>query len=611
MISKVGSPTICFSALGATSDSRSLILAGNWCESPESIQIFKLLGTEIKVAAPRLVSSTVFQLEAESCEKLFDFFIDELQDCLNQYHGTSYSKRYWTTVLHSYLYPIIATTIDHYEVIRELAAKYGKVEAEILNTKLDWCDAHDVSSGSSRIYHFLVFSRLVELTDFFTPVVLPDDYVKTSLAKVGDGKKKAKKVKRAPIKIFLASLVSEFKDRLSGRATLESFREKPARYAFLGDQYLTKKDLGELFKLLGEKAVYLYGRPLSKEGFVDRDFAKRASIFKENADSSEIEKVIRELIKLTLPTIYLENFSKVRDHIESIIPNRKVVLLNSVNCSGGVCVDFFMASSVEKFNSTHVMACHGGCFGIMETSVQERVWAKFVDKYALWSNTTSYGGISKVLKMPSLRFHKWSSWEKDYDKKGKALLFITGYYPSRYAYNSIYPYTLDPEYERLLIRFLEALDGRNREELCIRDYHNSQSLNESPFKRWVRENKILVDASLPFEGAVKEASVCVHSIIQTTYLETITMGRPTICFWNPEVNLIRKDLEVYFERMFDVGIFHHDPESAARKLMSIKENPMKWWKSKDVTIAVSEFQKNVACISPSGMSEWASLLKSI
>ena len=68
------------------------------------------------------------------------------------------------------------------------------------------------------------------------------------------------------------------------------------------------------------------------------------------------------------------------------------------------------------------------------------------------------------------------------------------------------------------------------------------------------------------------------------------MNIPTIIFWDTKYWEITKSAEKYFDQLKKVGIFHDNPESAARHINKIWNNVDLWWDSKEVKVAVETFK---------------------
>ena len=63
--------------------------------------------------------------------------------------------------------------------------------------------------------------------------------------------------------------------------------------------------------------------------------------------------------------------------------------------------------------------------------------------------------------------------------------------------------------------------------------------------------------------------------------------------------------------MFQAGVFHHTPESAAIKLNEISNSPLTWWRSPEVIEAVSCFKENVCYTSKDALSEWQQFINDL
>ncbi len=108
-----------------------------------------------------------------------------------------------------------------------------------------------------------------------------------------------------------------------------------------------------------------------------------------------------------------------------------------------------------------------------------------------------------------------------------------------------------------------------------------------------------------------KSKLCVQTVPQTTYLETIVADMPTICFWNPDANHVRHDLKKYYDEMYEAGVFHLSPESAAMKVNEIADAPRDWWRSTEVRQAVDRFRQHVCMTDSDCFATWSRALKDI
>ena len=99
-------------------------------------------------------------------------------------------------------------------------------------------------------------------------------------------------------------------------------------------------------------------------------------------------------------------------------------------------------------------------------------------------------------------------------------------------------------------------------------------------------------SSNSYEKSISKSKLIVSTYNGTTYLETLNLDIPTICFWNPKHWEINRQTEKYFNNLINVGILHYNSESAAKKVIEIWDNVDKWWSSIPVKKAKQEFTKN-------------------
>jgi putative transferase (TIGR04331 family) len=587
-------------------------LIGSWCLNKILADFLKRKNITYEVIPGRNHTEEEFREEANLCFQSYEKYIQLLRENLNAIHGLTHSVKFWDVLLNEFLYINIASVIDHYKILIAIKKKAAFAKPAILDINEEWINPHISSSGSSRLYHFLVYSLIISRTDMFAFSVLDNDRVREALSQFGDGKK-SQPGRQNSENTFIGKIrqkLFDIKRLFSCVIPIQLFRYTRSNVLALGDQYLGKNQIKNFMKSVSGLPYSTYANTIDTRSFRGKDRLLRNKI-KFPKPEDELDLVIQESIKELLPTIFLENFSTVNNKVRKSVPNRKLLFLNSQHCSGGAHLNFYIANSTELYSSKHLMICHGGCYGAMEVSVQEKIWARFSDYYALWANAATYGDNCITQKMPSLRFHNICNSFKNQKTGGDILVFLTGHYPSRYAYNSIFPYTMDEQYTEWQLRFLNSLNNENNSSLVLRDFHNSDKINDGKVFEWAGRNHVRTDSTLAFTDALLNAKLSIQTVPQTTYLETIVADHPTVCYWNWETNFIRHDLEEFYQEMIDVGVFHKDPESAAEHVNKIAHDPLRWWKSTEVRSAVKKFRENVCMTRKEAFSDWESCIKGI
>ncbi len=593
-----------FSPYSYQSDESFKFLAGNWCQIPQLSHIETTYLSKNQISKEELIKEEAW------AQLLYLNVIKALAKDLNNIHQINYSLLYWEILLSPFLHQAIATFIDHLRISKEVLLS-GK-KALILDTK-EWGQGHRMLGGSSRLYHFCLYSEIVSsLTSHFE--VVSNELIHQNLQKFGDGKKSlssAQNNKKTTLLPRLKKCVRPLIDFYRGRVHLKHLHLFNQDVVLLGDQYLKNESLKKIFPHKQKYKLYTYLENINTENFAPCSLELRNSL--KNLESSlqtPDEVILYQIIKKFLPSCYLENYFNAKEQIIPYMPKRKLFLLDSKNCSGGEAIDFLVAESVEKFNSQYLMACHGGCYGAMEVSFQEYLWSRISTYYALWSEAKQYSEKENCLTLPSLRFYKHVKSTTYANNSNQITLYLTGYYPNRYSYNSIYPYTMDPQYHHLLLNFLNELNPKHLSRIVVRDYHNSNKINKNVFSDFCLKNEILFQNNNTFIDSVKKSRICIHTLPQTTYLETLVLDHPTLCFWNTDANLIREDLTPYYQEMFDAEIFHESPLSAAKKLAQVYDNPQEWWYSQKIRNARESFLKHVCQVSEQTPQIWREFIES-
>jgi hypothetical protein len=591
----------------------TLVLAGPWCLNPVTRHYFLNRKEVIGDTLSRTLSELQFRSEAEECYRLYDKYSKILAVELNRVHSTNCSLRYWETLLNRFLYPLTATVIDKHEIVTDLRNRWPNSVIDIVDVGTQWVSPHTAPSfGSSRLMHLLIYSVVAVTTKAVPYEVIPADQLREAINTQGDGKKDLRSASNTNAgDCWFVEIRKKFRWILlliralkSGELPLSLIRYLNPTVIALGNQYLNPKDFVSLMIRAKRVPFYFNSDGWGTLAFAPYDPDRRDALRFPRAESPR-EEALQACIRRFLPTVFLENYDTARKYVLKTLPKSPKLILNAQHHSGGEFVDFFIAHAVEDSRSKHMMVCHGGCYGAMEVSVQEKVWARVSDIYAVWSNPRNYDTNCQTIKLPSLRFHKWLGFSKVRNSGKQILVMLTGHYPQRYAYNSIYPYTIDDEYDSWQIRFLSEIDSMHHGEIVIRDYHRSSDISRGIVREWADEHGIEVSSGRSLWDALRESRIAVQTVPQTTYLETISANHPTLCFWNPEANLIRTDLMPYFEGLVTAGILHRTPESAARKLNEIASDPVHWWSSPGVKSAVSEFRDNVCRTSNTALAEWA------
>ena len=105
-------------------------------------------------------------------------------------------------------------------------------------------------------------------------------------------------------------------------------------------------------------------------------------------------------------------------------------------------------------------------------------------------------------------------------------------------------------------------------------------------------------------SAASRASLVIHNYLGTSWLETLAMNIPTVCFYDPAVFRPRESARPYFELLTRVGVLHHSGAAAARFVNDLQGNPASWWQKSEVQEARETFVARYANFKVDWLPGW-------
>jgi putative transferase (TIGR04331 family) len=129
-----------------------------------------------------------------------------------------------------------------------------------------------------------------------------------------------------------------------------------------------------------------------------------------------------------------------------------------------------------------------------------------------------------------------------------------------------------------------------RKDLLVRLYISDYGFGEEKIWRQECPDVEIAENEVRIESLLKTTKLAVYTYnVGTGWLEFMAADIPVIMFWDMHASPIRGNVERYFEKFMQVGIFHHTPDSAANHVSEIWCDIESWWNSPDVKSAKSSF----------------------
>ncbi|MEY3615035.1 MAG: hypothetical protein RLZZ518_35, partial [Actinomycetota bacterium] len=104
--------------------------------------------------------------------------------------------------------------------------------------------------------------------------------------------------------------------------------------------------------------------------------------------------------------------------------------------------------------------------------------------------------------------------------------------------------------------------------------------------------------------AASRAKLVIHNYVGTSWLETLAMNIPTVCFIPVGVHRFRAAAQPFADELVRVGILHYSGSDAAKFVNSFRGDPTSWWSSAEVQEAREHFVARYANFSHDWLPAW-------
>ena len=115
----------------------------------------------------------------------------------------------------------------------------------------------------------------------------------------------------------------------------------------------------------------------------------------------------------------------------------------------------------------------------------------------------------------------------------------------------------------------------------------------------------------PGSVSASASSLVVLNYLGVTWLETLAMNVPTVCFIPPGIHSFRASAQPFADRLQQVGILHYSGLDAARFVNGFRGDPSSWWNSAEVQEAREAFVARYANFSDNWLEAWQTEFESL
>lgn len=320
--------------------------------------------------------------------------------------------------------------------------------------------------------------------------------------------------------------------------------------------------------------------------------ARRLEFARRHAGSSNPKDVFRRAIALTAPVDVVEQHHDLTDWAQSNADGRARICY-SANAHQASASFRHQLFEQRQIGSKIVFHQHGGGNGIDELHPGEFHDTTIGDVFYTWGWERPDLG-RRVRPMPT------ALPQRHRGEPTRQYLLMS--LPVTSHFYRLQPFLIPHHVTRAVdetVGFVKALEQRTT--LCVRS-------SQSPFPMHRLQNcRATVTRDNRRGSGARSASrsrLVVHNYLGTTWLETLAMNIPTVCFFDPNVFRPRESARPYFELLERIGVIHHSGIEAAKFVNGLNGDPRAWWQSVGVQEAREAFVARYANFSDNWLPAW-------
>ncbi len=553
------------------------VFLGEWCKAPTS--------NKGDHPAPEVLpyhwdDRELLERKALEAMATYEYLLPRISSRLQEELNVDHTERYWRVLLGPWLSLFTQVVLDRLSSIEMATELYPSAHFLLHESNDSGRASQDMSHFIENIrtdaWNDLLYSDLTRYTVAFGRASFPVGRAPSTL-KEGNSSSALRRVRTRLAQLFertFGCIASR------GPGTVCLYQD----YLPLLRKFQLAFRLGTIPRLVPLSAY----RPPAQS--ISPSFSRTWPI--ECDLETPLAQAVAALVPKYLPQSYLEGFERyAASSTRAGWPSRPKVAFTASAFEADDDWKHWAAQAVEA-GTRLVIAQHGGHYGTGLWTTFEKHELQVSDRYLTWgwrceSPRATPSTPTKLLRLPRL-----SRKARRRDSRG---LLILGALP-RWSY-WLYNVPIGPQFKGYIedqVNLLSNLPASIRDSLVVR-------LPADDFGWGLRERIIDVLPDTPFDtrrrSLPKQLShtrlaVCTYNA--TTFLESMTIGVPTVMHWNPLHWEMNSRAQGFFDNLRAVGILFDEPETCAEQILNIWENPWDWWNGEEIRLAVRSFLNEFA-----------------
>lgn len=573
--------------------SKPIVFLGEWCRPLWEKKTWDHLDGEL-LQHPDLDKANSYEAYQYTIE-IYESLMPQIARWFNNIHNTQYSEKYWRIIAGPFLLFYIQAMHYRFVYLKSAFSVYEDIETIGLD---EGC--YKTPQDSLEFLYWVIDSETWNL-QLFTQILnacftKPVKYSKSNWEdEVTKSRKRRSDIlpehsKKTKTKIYFLKLFTNiFRKRAIG-IHCTHFRKETIKKFFL----LSK------FRILPIEV------PLNKQPIKERaiNHSIRNTIANIPTDDVFI-KLILDTLVTNLPSNFIENYHDICLDYQKRYPTYMNAVITDTLYQDDTFKFWLAKISEQKCKVIHLQ--HGGGYGCLEYVSSEYLERSF-DGFISWGWGEQH---KEVQPFPASLISTWQEYKPwgNRPRQGDLILWLANGHVANYL-----PFFVPHPFNNAHYLKSQSDFYHNIEKSIIKNV-TLRLPPASKLQNYIKDLFPAINVSIPnnrdsFIEQLYQTKICVVDVCQTVFLYALAFNIPTILFWDKNVVKLRPEAQPFFDELERVGIFHSSPESAARMLNKIADNPEPWWSSAEVQQARQIFCNNFAKTSKNWIKDWVrSLVK--
>jgi putative transferase (TIGR04331 family) len=516
---------------------------------------------------------------------VYERYLAALSQKLNKLHSENHSLRYWRIIIGPWLNFFIGIMYDRY-----LSVQTAKNSGLVTNTWVSTFKYTDFLAKDT--FDFRRWSAGDDWNHFIYGQIIK------SMGGLSYETREGQEFLTRWDQTVFSPLSNDIKN--IARSLLgKIFRLTPDRFnqIFISSSYLGFWDLTRLQLSLGQ-FPYLFTPQVKIEDYAVNEIARNEISIR--LGENQFESLLDEFIPQNMPKVYIEGYAKSCSRANEVFPKKPKLILSGPSIYYDEGYKFWVAYQVERGTKLYQHQ-YGGSYGTILWSALENHEIKISDRYLSWG--WKLKNQPKVIPISAGKLTKIKNKIKP-NPKG-SILWI-GFESPRFSYWMISNYKGSKflDYIKESEIFVGAVKPQVRQLLLMRCGPTDYSWNEDKRLADVYPSLKVYKGEGSYHEQLNNSRLSIHANNSTTLLETLSADFPTLLFWNPDFFELRESADPHFNVLRQAGIFHDNPESIAKKVNDIYEDPLSWWLTPEIQDAKDRFCHQFARTNENWIAEW-------